>query len=137
MSDDRQLESTETHPGRNGGTLRTGNPGNRGNPNGRTGSIPTKESAGRVLRKILAKLEDRLDNGPPLNARDLVGYGRLAAEVEARDLPGDKPPTRVLVLRGSEADMRRAMNEPVVEAREVDEGDDDRALPPGDPQASP
>ncbi len=41
MFDSQQVEPSETHPGRNGGLLRTGNPGNRGNPNGRTGSIPT------------------------------------------------------------------------------------------------
>lgn len=134
MSDDQQLEPIEMRPGRNGGTLRTGNPGNRGNPNGRTGSIPTKERAGRVLQKILAKLEDRLDNGPPLSARDMVGYGRLAAEVEARDLPGDKPPVRVMVLRGSEADLRAATATPVVEQADVIEAEDGREiLGTGDP----
>jgi hypothetical protein len=64
-----------------------------------------------------------------------VAYARLCAEVEARDLPGDKPPVRVMVLSGSEADLRRAMDEPTVEARELDGGEDDRALLPGDPPA--
>ena len=72
---------------------------------------------------MLAKLEERLVNGPPLGARDMIAYAKLCAEVEARDLPGDKPPVRIMVLRGSEADPRRAMNEPGVEARGLDEGD--------------
>lgn len=57
MLNDQQLEPTEMHPGRNGGTLRTGNPGNRGNPNGRTPRILVKERAGRVLRLLLIDLE--------------------------------------------------------------------------------
>jgi hypothetical protein len=142
MSDDQELGPTEMRPGRNGGTLRTGNPGNRGNPNGRTGSIPTKERAGRVVRAILVDLEERMQaakegRGPKLSTRDLVAFGRLAAEVEARDLPGDKPPTRIMVLAGSEADLRRAMDEPTPAPPELDVGDDAPTLPPGDATASP
>ena len=64
-----------------------------------------------------------------------MAYERLAAEVEARNLPGDKPPVRIMVLAGSEADMRAGMNERAIEPVELDEGADDRALPPGDPPA--
>jgi hypothetical protein len=60
MSDDQLLEPTETHLGRNGGSLRMGNPGNRGNPSGRTPRILVKERAGRVLRLLLIDLEERL-----------------------------------------------------------------------------
>ena len=63
----------------------------------------------------------------------MVG-GRLAAEVEARNLPGDRPPVRVLVLSGSEADLCRATDEPSIEAPELGGGEEDRALlDAGDP----
>jgi hypothetical protein len=136
------LEPTETHLNAQGGSLRIGNPGNRGNPNGRTPRIPVKERAGRALRLLLADLEDQLERerkgeGRKLSTRDKVAYARLCAEVEARDLPGDKPPVRVMVLSGSEEDLRRAVTEPTIEAHELDAGADERALPPGDARAAP
>jgi hypothetical protein len=139
VTDNSELEPTGMHPGRNGGLLRTGNPGNRGNPNGRTprNHIPTKQRAGRALRRLLVDLEERLQaakdgTGPKLSMRDAIAYARLCAEVEARDMPGDRLPQRIMVLSGSEADLRAAMQTPVVEARELNGGADEHALPSGD-----
>jgi hypothetical protein len=137
-----ELEPTEMRPGNDGGRLRTGNPGNRGNPNGRTPRISVKERAGRALRTLLIDLEERVQaardgTGPKLATRDVVAYARLCAEVEARDMPGDKPPQRIMVLSGSEADLRRAVAEPAIEAHELDASADRRALPPGDAGLAP
>lgn len=64
-----------------------------------------------------------------------MAFARLCAEVEARDLPGDKPPVRVMVLRGSEADMRAAATERTVEPADVIERTEPPTLSPGDPPA--
>ena len=104
-------------PGRNGGTLRTGNPGNRGNPNGRRGLLPLRIRAGRALGRLLADLEGRLIEGPPLSTRDVIAYGKLCAEIETRQLPGDKPPKRIMVLSGSAGPARRARSSDSVAAR--------------------
>lgn len=137
-SPEPEIETPEMRPQPHGGALRTGNPGNHGNPDGRPPIYrPTKDRAGRVLREALQEAEARLkaareQGGPKMATRDLVAIARLAAEVEARDLPGDKPPVRVMVLRGSEADMRAALAEPTVEAGDAIEGGEVRELPPGD-----
>ena len=134
-------EPVEMRPQSHGGELRSGNPGNAGNPNGRTPRIPVKERAGRALRALLIDLEERIEaarkgEGPKLSTRDAVAYARLCAEVEARDLPGDKPPVRVMVLSATEADMRAALAEPVVEQADAIEGDEVRELlGTGDPPA--
>jgi len=74
---------------------------------------------------------------PALTARPRSTRRTSPPEVEARDPPGDKPPTRVIVLAGMEADLRRAMHEPVIEAVELVDADDTPALPPGDQPANP
>ena len=77
-------------PGRNGGTLRTGNPGNRGNPNGRRGSLPLRIRAGRALGRLLADLEGRLIEGPPLSV--MIADAMLLCRGPGPGANGDNPP---------------------------------------------
>ena len=99
----RRVEPAPTMPGRNGGTLRCGNPGNRGNLRGRT-TIKTIVRASQDLDAELGRLR-RLSHAGKMRTPVRIAYARLLFEIVLAGKGAEEPPVGILVATGSPADF--------------------------------
>ena len=140
------LPPTPMRRGGRGGSLRTGNPGNRGGRGRPHRRIIIR--AGQNLERELARL-DAIAKGahdvtcpgcehtftPPPTAtmptRDRIGYARLLFEVKESGKGDDEPPLQIMVLSASASEIIAHVGQPTPGVVYVDSAD----LPAADPPA--
>lgn len=147
-----QLEPTATRPGPTGGALRIGNPGNRGNPRGRT-TLKTIIRVSKDLDAELKRLREWANAALTvtcpcgcghewtprptglMGARDRIAYARLLADIKAGGKGEDEVPVGIVVATGSAADVRSSVTHELGGVELVTEGP--AAIGPGNPELGP